>query len=522
MSSISMPCKAVSVAAHKPSIADASRDRWVLIATVLGSSMEFIDGTVVNVSLPSIQSAFHATGSQVQWIVEAYALFLSALILVGGSLGDRFGLRRCFLAGVILFAGASAWCGVAPSIDHLLIARCLQGIGGALLVPNSLALLSTNFSPAKRGRAIGTWSGFASMMTALGPILGGWMVQHGSWRYVFFLNIPLAITTVWITLRKIPNGAPELEQRKLDWPGALLGTLGLAAVTFSLLQWSAPGEHAPFIGAAGVILLAVFLCVEWRAKTPLMPLDLFRSLRFTGANLLTFFLYGALSSALFYLPLNLIQVQRYSPSQAGAALLPLVAIMFLLARWAGGLIERVGPRIPLMVGPVLAGLGYALFARPGLGGSYWTTYFPAITLLGLGMTISVAPLTTVVMSSVDQKRTGSASGVNNAVSQVAALLALALSAPLFLHLFTGSLRGDLTRNAVSPITSYAVQHQASLLAAVQTADPLARLAVNQAFVTSFRWIVLLAAASSLAAGAVAAFTIGGSKPGEATKEPSLS
>jgi EmrB/QacA subfamily drug resistance transporter len=512
MSTISMPCRDVSIAARKPPNEDASGERWVLVATVLGSSMEFIDGTVVNVSLPSIQNAFHATGSQVQWVVEAYALFLSALILVGGSLGDRFGLRRCFVAGVIVFAGASAWCGIAPSIEQLLLARCLQGIGGALLVPNSLALLSASFTEAKRGRAIGTWSGFASMMTALGPILGGWMVQHGSWRLVFFLNLPLALATIWITLRKTVDIPPELEQRKLDWVGAILGTLGLSAVTFSLMQWSSSGEHAPLIGLGGVIVLTIFVIVERRTTAPMMPLDLFRNRSFTGANLLTFFLYGALSSALFYLPLNLIQVQGYSPSEAGAALLPFVVTMFLLARWAGGLIERRGPRAPLIIGPVLAALGYALLARPGLGGSYWTTYFPAMVLLGLGMTISVAPLTTVVMSSVDQRRTGSASGVNNAVSQVAALLALALSAPLFFHVFSGSLSDALTKNSVGPVTLKAVQLQASRLAAIQTEDPLARLSINQAFVSGFRLIALFASGSAAAAGGIAALTIAGSRP----------
>ena len=272
-----MPCSEASIRSREPSLDGLSRDRWVLIATVLGSSMEFIDGTVVNVALPSLQTAFHATGSQVQWVVEAYALFISALILVGGSFGDRFGLRRAFLMGVVLFVTASVWCGLAASITQLLIARCFQGIGGALLVPNSLALLSVNFSEAKRGRAIGTWSGFASMMTALGPIVGGWVVQHSSWRYVFFLNVPIAIATVWITLSKTLTIAPELDKRKVDWAGGLLGTCGLAGVTFSLMQWSTGGVGTHLAGAAGIIILAMFLIVEKHAAAPMMPLDLFRN-----------------------------------------------------------------------------------------------------------------------------------------------------------------------------------------------------------------------------------------------------
>ena len=328
-----MPCAEASIRSRNQSIEDLSHGRWVLAATVLGSSMEFIDGTVVNVALPSLQTGFHATGSQVQWVVEAYALFISALILVGGSFGDRFGLRRTFLTGVVIFSAASVWCGVAPNITQLLIARCLQGVGGALLVPNSLALLSVNFPESRRGRAIGTWSGFASMMTALGPIIGGWVVQHGSWRYVFFINVPIAIATIWITLSKTPTVPLQLDKRKIDWAGALLGTCGLAGITFSLMEWSTGEIGTRIAGIAGIIILATFVFVEKHAAAPTMPLDLFRNRSFAGANLLTFFLYGALSSALFYMPLNLIQVQGYSPTAAGAAILPLVIVMFLLSRW---------------------------------------------------------------------------------------------------------------------------------------------------------------------------------------------
>jgi EmrB/QacA subfamily drug resistance transporter len=470
--------------------------------------MEFIDGTVVNVALPSLQAAFHASGSQVQWVVEAYALFISSLILVGGSFGDRFGLRRTFLTGVIIFAAASVWCGVAPSITQLLIARCLQGVGGALLVPNSLALLSVTFPESKRGRAIGTWSGFASLMTAMGPIVGGWVVQHGSWRYVFFLNVPIAFATAWITLRKTPAIPLERDKRQIDWAGALLGTCGLAGVTFALMEWSAGAVGVRIAGVTGIIALSMFVWVERHAAAPTVPLDLFRNRSFAGANLLTFFLYGALSCSLFSIPLNLIQVQGYSPTQAGAAMLPLVIVMFLLARWGGSLIERIGARAPLVIGPLIAALGYALLGKSGLVGSYWIACFPSMVVLGLGMTISVAPLTTVVMSSVDQKRTGAASGVNNAVSQTAALLALAITAPLFFQVFSNSLNRDLARNSVPRDSVAEVWQQRARLAAIKTDDPLARTAIDDAFVSGFRLIAFLASALAVAAAATAAASIG--------------
>ncbi|WP_216841019.1 MFS transporter [Acidobacterium sp. S8] len=503
-----MPCKEVSFHPTGTTSVEPSRAKWVLAATVLGSSMEFIDGTVVNVALPSLQRSFGATGTQVQWVVEAYALFLSSLLLVGGSLGDRFGLRKTFLTGVAIFAAASIWCGVSPSVSQLVVSRCLQGVGGALLVPNSLALLSANFTGAERGRAIGAWSGFASMMTALGPIVGGWMVQHGSWRWVFFLNAPLALTTIWITLSKIPGlPSPPPQKSGIDIKGAALATAGLSGLTFSLMEWSTGHITVRLLGLLGIALLVAFVFVERRAISPMMPVELFRSRTFSGANLLTFFLYAALAGTLFYLPMNLIQVQGYTPTQAGAAMFPLVLIMFLLSRWAGGLLGRYGARRPLIVGPLITAAGYALLARPGVGGSYWITYFPAMIMLGLGMTISVAPLTTVVMSAVPQGKTGAASGVNNAVSQTAALLALAISAPLFLQRFSMELTQQLSIAAVAPAVVEQVQQQKRRLGAIQTEDTKAKFAVDEAFVGGFRLIALLASAAAVSAGITAAFTL---------------
>jgi EmrB/QacA subfamily drug resistance transporter len=486
----------------------------VLAATVLGSSMEFIDGTVVNVALPALQHGLRATGSQVQWVVEAYALFLAALLLVGGALGDRLGLRRVFLTGVILFAAASIWCGFAPSIGWLIAGRALQGIGGAMLVPNSLALISAYFPVEERGRAIGTWSGSAAMMTALGPVAGGLLVEHGSWRWVFFINGPLAMIAVWILLRHVPeiNDARLEETGGMDWRGALLLTGGLAGVTFALIEGPSYGRVVWLSGVAGLLLLVIAFFIEERTSSPLVPMSLFRSSEFAGANLLTFCLYAALGGALFYLPLNLIQIQGYSPAHAGAALLPMVLLMFLLSRWSGGLIARYGARGPLVIGPLMAAAGYMLLARPGIGGSYWTTYFPAVLVLGLGMAVSVAPLTTVVMSSVDESRVGAASGVNNAVSQVASLLALAVLAPFFFHTFAGSLTQRLAKVPISEETRRATIDQRDKLGAIETGDPYARHAVDEAFVRGFRVVALLASGLAVAASASAAMTMKSQPP----------
>lgn len=469
--------------------------------------MEFIDGTVVNVALPNLQSSLSATGAQAQWVVEAYALFISSLLLIGGSLGDRFGLRRMFLCGVVLFTCASIWCGVSPGIEQLLIGRCFQGIGGALLVPNSLALLSAYFEGTERGRAIGTWSGFASIMTAFGPVLGGWMVQHRSWRAVFFLNVPIALATAWIILTRTRNRETRVKGRRLDLPGALLATIGLSCVTFGLLEWSNQRTRSHLCGAIGLLLLVLFVLVERRTRSPLVPMELFQNRNFSGANLLTFFLYGALSATLFYLPLNLIQAQHYSPTQAGAATLPMVLLMFLLSRWAGDLVGRYGPRKPLIIGPLVAACGFALFALPGVGRSYWVTYFPAALILGLGMTVSVAPLTTLVMSSVTQNRAGAASGINNAVSQAAALLAIAVSAPIFFACFRIALPNQMRAAGVLPPVVQQLQDQQKQLGAIATDDPKGRVAIDRAFVDAFRRIAALAATASAFAGVAAIVTI---------------
>lgn len=496
---------------------------WVLVATILGSSMAFIDGSVVNVALPALQRDFHATSSDVQWVVEAYALFLAALLLVGGSLGDRFGRRRMFMLGTIIFVLASALCGFSPNNGLLIAARAMQGVGGALLVPGSLAIISATFPAEQRGRAIGTWSGFTSVTSVLGPLLGGWLVQYASWRWVFFLNIPLALIVLAISFWKVPESRDEQVQGRLDWPGAVLITLGLAGIVFGLIESGATGLGQPHVLIAlaiGAVALSAFLLVEARSLHPMVPLRLFRSRSFLGANLLTFLLYGALSTATYFIPFNLIQVQGYSAAQAGAALTPFALTMFLFSRWSGSLIKRLGTRLPQVIGPCLTMLGFLLYGLPGIGGSYWTTFFPAVIVMSLGMTVTITPLTTTVMNAVEQHYVGTASGINNAVSRSAGLMAIAVMGVVMLHVFGDNLAQQLAALPIPTSLRQAVEAQSGNLAGIKLPSgvddatrTLLQHAIGQSFVDGFRVIMLICAGLALGSSLMAGLLIEGRQKG---------
>ena len=484
--------------------------RWVLAATILASSMAFIDGTVVNVALPFLQTDLNATAMGIQWVVEAYSLFLSALLLVGGSLGDRYGRRLIFNIGVVIFAAASAFCGFAANIDQLIIARALQGIGGAMLVPGSLALISSCFKENERGKAIGTWSGFSAITTAIGPVLGGWLVEHVSWRAAFFLNLPIAVVVLLISVWKVPESRDK-DQGRLDWLGAALATIGLGGVVYGLIESPRLGFSNWLVLLAlvvGAISLVLFVVNEARTKYPMVPLSLFRSRDFTGANLLTLFLYAALSGTFFFFTLNLIQIQGYSATAAGASLLPFVVLMFILSRWSGGLVDRFGARLPLTIGPLTAAVGFALFAVPGINGNYWTSFFPAVIVLGLGMAISVAPLTTTVMSAVGEEQAGVASGINNAVSRTAGLLAIAVFGVIVLHAFSRSLMSQMNEIQVDERLQHSIYEQRVRLAGLELppdTDAVTReqlkAAVAASFVFGFRIIMFTSAGLAVASSA---------------------
>ena len=525
------PCDEQLIATKVPTRAEPCPPhvgRWVLVATILASSMVFIDGSVVNVALPTLQRELDASGADVQWVVEAYALFLAALILVGGSLGDHLGRKRIFLLGTALFAATSVACGLAPNVETLIAARAAQGVAGALLTPASLAIISATFGDAEeRGRAIGTWSGFTAITAAFGPVLGGWLVENASWRWIFFINTPLAAVVLAVALRHVPESR-DPEAGRLDFVGAALATVGLGALVFGLIESPLRGWGDPLVVTGlvvGIAALAAFLLAEATLPQPMMPLGLFRSRTFSGANLLTFFLYGAFGGALYYLPFNLVQVQGYSSTAAGGAFLPAILILFGLSRWTGGLVGRYGAKLPLVVGPSIVAAALLLFALPGTDGNYWTTFFPAAVVLGIGMAIMVPSLTTAVMSALPQHQAGLASGVNNAVSRTAGLLAIAVFGILVAAAFERELDDRLGDSSLAPEVRTAIDDRRADLAALDVADqplePAAAAAVDEAvdesFVAGFRLAMIVGAVMAVLS-AVAAWVLIEGKPGEEPSE----
>jgi MFS family permease len=473
-----LPCDEAAIGTGGVEVPCEAKARpWILAATILGSSIAFIDSTVVNVALPAIQLSFHATVVDLQWVVESYGLFLGALILVGGSLGDLFGRRLVFLVGVAIFAVASLACGIASNIHQLVAARSMQGVGAALLVPGSLAIISTSFDEKIRSRAIGIWSGFTAITTAVGPVLGGWLVEHASWRWAFFINLPIAAAVMAISLWRIPDSRSTITAR-IDWVGALLATLALGGLVSGLLDsvnlsWSNPLVFGSLMVGFGCLIAFVF--VEAHVTSSMVPLTLFESSSFSGANLFTLFLYAAIGIFFFLFPLNLIQVQGYST-----------------------------------IGPLIAAAGFVLFALPSVGNSYWKSFFPALVVLGFGLTVTVAPLTTVVMNSVEQDRVGTASGINNAVARVASVLAIAVLGIIMVNAFASRLNHRLAQLSLPPGVLRALQADEVKLAGLQvpaglnpTTKAAIKESIGEAFVFGFRIAMLICAGLSLASAAVA-------------------
>lgn len=477
-----------------------SRKRWILVATVLGSSLTFIDGSALGVALPAIQRDLGAGPAAAQWISNAYLLTLGALVLIGGAAGDRFGRRRVFLIGVVLFALSSIACGLAPTASLLVAGRAAQGIGAALLTPGALALIGATFPEKERGAAFGAWAGAGALFGMVGPLVGGWLADHADWRFIFWINVPLAVVTVVVALKAVPESRDE-SARGLDWLGAVLAIGGLGALIWGLtaapdLGWTHPGVIGGLFG--GTALLAGFLWAEAREAHPMMPLELFRSRVFSGINLLTLLLYFALSGAMFFLPFELIRVHGWSATGAGSAMLPFAAVMGLFSGATGRLADRFGAKLSLSVGPMLAGVGLGLLALMPRDAGYVAGPLAGMTVIAVGMTLAVGPLTAAVMGAVQEGHTGVASGVNNAVARVAGLLAIALLGVLLSAVFVS----DLGASVDAPDAR-------AQLGAVMAGDGDLSAGAVAAFHRAFQAVMAVCAACAILGGAIGLLTAPG-------------
>ena len=512
------PCEAETIRATRAAGNCAARAKpWVLRATILASSMANIDGAIVNVALPAIETDLAASATVVQWLVNAYTLCLSALLLVGGVAADQFGRRRFLITGIGIFSAASLWCAASPSAAQLIVARAVEGVGAALLIPCSLAIIGATFDEHERGKAIGTWAGSAAVVTAIAPLLGGAIVDHCSWRWIFLINPLLALPTIWIAYSHVPESRDPEAAPGLDWRGSLLVLLGLGGLAYGLIESPIAGWGDPIVLAsivAGLALLAAFFWVERQVRTPMLPLTLFRSVTFSAVNLLTLFLYAALGGVFFFLPFALIQVHGYPATLAGVALLPFTIILAALSRWAGGLLDRFGARPPLIVGPAIAAFGFGLLAATVARGSYWE-FLACITIAGLGMVVTVAPLTTTVIDAVPTHQVGVASGINNAVASVADLLAVAILGAVALAILNQALDHHLQGEAFSEDVRHAIRAARGQLvigpaiAGLEGVDrSTAEMIITGSLAQSIRWVMLIAAALALGAAAAGALIPG--------------
>jgi EmrB/QacA subfamily drug resistance transporter len=473
----------------------SSQGRWILTATLLASSTAFLMGTAVVVALPVIQAEFATSISGIQWVVNAHLLSLASLLLIGGSLGDKFGRKRIFMAGITLFGIGAVLSALAGSAGQLIAFQALQGVGSALMIPQSLAIINACFLERERGQAIGLWAGLSGGIAALGPFLGGWLVENVSWQAVFLMPVPILLAALTVTYLFVPeNKSPQL--RRLDWPGTLLIFIGLLGLAYGLISgpvsgWTAPLVLAGLIG--GPIAIALFILLERRQPDPLVPLGIFRNRLVAGANTVTLFLYFALNGVIFFLVLNLQQIQGYSPATAGLALLPPIVLITFLAGPAGALADRTGPRRQMILGPLIVGAGMALLTTGGAESSYFVHFLPGMILFGLGMALVIAPLTKSALS-VESRLSGAASGVNNAVSRIAALLAVAILGAIIISVFTARLDDTITTSNLTTPEKEQILNQSEKLGGIvipdsfsEAARQVAESAVRDSFVYGFRW-----------------------------------
>jgi len=496
-----------------------SVEKWTLISTILASSIVFIDFTALNVALPAIQTDLNISGKSMLWILNAYSLFLSSLLLVGGSLGDLYGRKKIFVIGIIIFSISSFMCGISPGKELLILARAFQGIGGALMVPGSLAIISAVIPKERSGKAFGTWSMFSALTTILGPALGGWLAGLGLWRVIFFINIPIAIFTITALIIKVPENKDEFAQ-KLDITGAFLATLGLSGITYGFLEASEKGFGNIIIQlslAAGLLSLIAFIVVEKKSNNPMMPLHLFKSKAFSGVNALTLFVYAALSASLFFLPLNMIQVQGYPEELAGLSLLPFAILISGLSRFSGIFSDKFGARKPLIFGPLIVGIGFLILSIPGLTEGpkdYWTTFFPGISIIGIGMGIVVAPLTATVMAAVPEHNSGIASGVNNTMARTAGLLAISVLGALVIITFKNNLELNVSKLNIPESKKTELINDAGNLAETQPPQNLSgeenfqvKKIIKTSFIQSFNFIIYITVALAVLGSLIAMVTV---------------
>jgi EmrB/QacA subfamily drug resistance transporter len=482
--------------------------------------MAFIDGTALSVALPALQADLRTTGANLLWVTNAFSLPLAALLLFGGALGDCFGRRRIFMLGIVIFTGASLACGLSATVETLIAARVVQGIGGALMIPGSLAMISSFFPEAQRGKAIGAWSAFSVLATTIGPIFGGMLASAGFWRGVFFINLPLAAVSLAILTFKIPRDAPRSQRTKIDGWGALSVTVGLAGLNFGFVRWSALSFGEPTVWISlliGVTALVAFFLIQLRVEHPLLPLDVFKSRALTGTCLLSFLFYMGFHGTLFFLPLNLIQVQGYSATMAGLTQVPLMVLLVILSAWAGRLVDRRGPRLPLTLGPVLAGAGFLLLAYPGVTvgpPAFWSSFLPGILLIGVGLGLTAAPLSTTIMLSVDAHRLGLASGINSSVTRLAGVFAIAILGPVMLAWFSHSVQVNAIQLELPAAAVEQLKLESAKLAAAEiptglSAEMTTRVGqlIKESFVDAFRWIVGIAAGLSWLGAMLAAWLL---------------